>query len=671
MQFLYPWVLWLSSLIVIPIIIHLFYFRRFKTVYFSNNRLLDNVIKTSRSQQRIRNLLILLLRILFILMLVLAFAQPVIKNTETNNKNRQHIYALYIDNSFSMSQIGDKTSLLEENKSKAITFIQSLPHDAQFLILYNGNSEGFSRLLNANEAIKKISNIEISAYQWYWSTIFKKVNNILSSLNVDASVDYVFFTDGQKYAIDPAQWDNTSKNMYLFYASSPSNTNICIDTVYFEQPNHFIFQQEKIHISITNRGLEALSNIPLKIFINDTIKATTSVTLEVNENKKIEVSYQNPSSTWVKGIVEIDDFPVTFDNRYYFSYPLLKSYDIAVIGNYNEYLDAFFKSDSNCKVQYFDPSQLKIELLYRYTSIVVNTSSINSGLWDALVRYVSNGGCVVYILNNDNNEKINQFFNPLGINLEQTDTSKIFIKPPSYEIPFYKNLFKSKVQQANMPWVRNYRNINYTSSVFPLLTLENNRNVLVQRNYNRGKWFIFSFAFDKNSTNLTSHPLFVAILHKIIQLSQPNHEIAYYINENNTIRIDADTILEQGIRLNHLQSQKSITPIQRFSFNELILYLNNIDFEDGHYQVLPYNNRFISLNYERKESNLQFYKPDELTEILSNKNIKTSIIQTSDSRQIISEIAINASGRPLWKWFLIASLIFIVGEMLIIKFWNP
>lgn len=76
MHFLYPWVLWFSFLVAIPIIIHLFYFRRYKTVYFSRNDLLESVIKQSRSQQKLRNLVILMLRILFVLFLVLAFAQP-------------------------------------------------------------------------------------------------------------------------------------------------------------------------------------------------------------------------------------------------------------------------------------------------------------------------------------------------------------------------------------------------------------------------------------------------------------------------------------------------------------------------------------------------------------------------------------------------------------------
>ena len=43
MQFLYPSFLWTLLALAIPIIIHLFYFRRFKRVYFTNVKFLKEV----------------------------------------------------------------------------------------------------------------------------------------------------------------------------------------------------------------------------------------------------------------------------------------------------------------------------------------------------------------------------------------------------------------------------------------------------------------------------------------------------------------------------------------------------------------------------------------------------------------------------------------------------
>jgi len=83
MQFLYPAFLWALTALSIPIILHLFYFRRYKKVYFSNLRFLREVKEETSARNRLRNLLILLARILAMAFIILAFAQPVIPLNES------------------------------------------------------------------------------------------------------------------------------------------------------------------------------------------------------------------------------------------------------------------------------------------------------------------------------------------------------------------------------------------------------------------------------------------------------------------------------------------------------------------------------------------------------------------------------------------------------------
>ena len=78
MSFLYPNFLWALFAVSIPIIIHLFNFRRYKTLYFSNVKFLKDVQEETRSKSQIKQLLILLSRILLITSLVFAFSQPFI-----------------------------------------------------------------------------------------------------------------------------------------------------------------------------------------------------------------------------------------------------------------------------------------------------------------------------------------------------------------------------------------------------------------------------------------------------------------------------------------------------------------------------------------------------------------------------------------------------------------
>ena len=77
-QFFYPSVLWALFALIIPIIIHLFSFRRFKTVYFSNISFLNSLKSESKSKRKIKNILLLLTRILLFALLIIAFAKPYI-----------------------------------------------------------------------------------------------------------------------------------------------------------------------------------------------------------------------------------------------------------------------------------------------------------------------------------------------------------------------------------------------------------------------------------------------------------------------------------------------------------------------------------------------------------------------------------------------------------------
>src|SRR5689334_18408547 len=99
MSFLYPTFLWALLALAIPIIIHLFNFRKTTRIYFSNTRFLKQVKESTTAKRRLKHYLILLSRLLFLSLLVIAFAQPIIPAREQLGSNRNII--LYIDNSFS------------------------------------------------------------------------------------------------------------------------------------------------------------------------------------------------------------------------------------------------------------------------------------------------------------------------------------------------------------------------------------------------------------------------------------------------------------------------------------------------------------------------------------------------------------------------------------------
>jgi hypothetical protein len=78
MIFLYPSVLFFLLALAIPIIIHLFNFRRYKKIYFSNVAFLKNIQTESEKKSKLKHLLVLLSRLLAFAALIVAFSQPYI-----------------------------------------------------------------------------------------------------------------------------------------------------------------------------------------------------------------------------------------------------------------------------------------------------------------------------------------------------------------------------------------------------------------------------------------------------------------------------------------------------------------------------------------------------------------------------------------------------------------
>lgn len=138
MTFLNPYFLFALFAVAVPIIIHLFNFRKYKKVFFSNVRYLQELKLEIRRKSQLRNLIVLLLRILAITALVFAFAQPYIPHKQQSaNPKAVNYISIYIDNSFSMQAEGSRGSLIDEAKHKAIEIASAYRSGDHFQLLTN------------------------------------------------------------------------------------------------------------------------------------------------------------------------------------------------------------------------------------------------------------------------------------------------------------------------------------------------------------------------------------------------------------------------------------------------------------------------------------------------------------------------------------------------------
>ena len=84
-----PQILYALLALAIPIIIHLFNFRKHEKIYFSSIRFLEEIKTKNKKKRNLKNLLILLSRLLALAFLIIAFAKPYTPvNKDEKNANK-------------------------------------------------------------------------------------------------------------------------------------------------------------------------------------------------------------------------------------------------------------------------------------------------------------------------------------------------------------------------------------------------------------------------------------------------------------------------------------------------------------------------------------------------------------------------------------------------------
>ena len=197
MKFLFPEILWGLLAIAVPILVHLFNFRKFKKVLFSNVEMLKDIKQETKSKSKLKHLLILLSRILAITCIVFAFAQPYIPVGEQESSLDANAVSIYIDNSFSMESENEKGRLLDLAKNKALEILEIYNSTDQFQVLNNDFESRHQRLVSREEAVELIEEIKLSPNSKMLNEVISRQRDLLIQEDDSQLMSYVV-SDWQK-----------------------------------------------------------------------------------------------------------------------------------------------------------------------------------------------------------------------------------------------------------------------------------------------------------------------------------------------------------------------------------------------------------------------------------------------------------------------------------------
>jgi len=672
MKFVYPEFLYALFAIAIPIIIHLFNFRKFKKIYFSNVEFLKEVQLQTKAKSKLKHLLILLSRILAIVFLVFAFAQPFIPSSDNDVSNQNNVVGIYIDNSFSMESTGENGSLLNKAKTKAIEVVNSYRSTDKFILITNNFKVGDQRLLSNDEAIDKIEAITISSNCRQLSAIYSRNRDAINTSSFDNKSFYLF-SDFQKSTADFKEIKaDTLINCYLIPINATELTNLYIDSCWFNSPTHLLNQNEELTIKIKNNSDNDLENIPIKLFINNQNVVPASFSVKAKNETTLTLNYRNKTSGIQQGRVELRDSPVVMDDNFYFSYDISDNINILGIGTIkNEIaLSSIYNTDSVFNYSNYNVTQLDYSFIKKSNLIVMHhLEKVNSGLSNSLKSFIDNGGSLlIFPSNKIDFDNYREFLSLIGVNYYTAiDSLSNKVKEINLKHPIYNNVFDDQPKEnLNLPIVSSHYLISKGTTSFKndILTLKNGNPFLTEYKVGKGSIYLSAVSLEKTSSNFTNHALFVPTLYNIALLSQKNYPLFHIIGSNSTIEL---AHLEKD-NVYHIKNNTiDIIPRVRNSNSNTTIFVNN-EIETAGNFVLENTKTNIGLayNYDRSESDLSFLSSSEIDEVIKSKLLNAHYIDLTNKtiKSALSELNI---GIKYWKYCIILALLFLAVEIILIK----
>lgn len=665
MNFLQPAFLFGLFAVSIPIIIHLFNFRKAKKVYFSNTRFIQAVKKNTSSKRKLRHLLILFSRILFITFLVLAFAQPIIPS-RTGGQLVDNVY-IYVDNSLSMTNsTEDGNTGLDVALGTVEKILDIYPTNTNYKLLTNDFAPFSNSLKSKDEVRELITEVRRS----HVSRSFEEVLNRFDAdwLNQeDQNNEIYFISDFQKSTIGDFQEQDTSRRIYLIPIAFPEYQNVYVDTVFLENPFLMSDEANNLNITLRNNGGENVEGLNLKVFVNDVQSSTSSMNLEPNSTNSVKIALSMPLQPVNKVRIDFEEFPVSFDNEFYLV--LNKSDRINIVeitgNNASGPVEKVFSNNSLFNFTSQPISNVDYSLINQADLVILNNvDDPENALNEVLKNFYQEGGSLMVIPGENPSQQA--YSDLLGVKIIRAfNLEQMPLREPEYENPFYENIFESTDGNIQMPQVS--PNIIWEGGAQNLLSLRNGMKYLSRVGE---RMYLLGSPLDEEYGNFPRHALFVPIMYRIAALSKNVTNRLYFSISEDVYTVELDSLDRKTVyRL--IAEEEEYIPGQRIVGNNLYLEIPKYTLTKGFYDIYGEENFLgtIALNIDERESKLSAYSEAELEDQFENLQ-NVSVFDVGNSKEAEADIKELKFGTPLWKYALILSLLFLLVEVLLIRFFK-
>ena len=635
-------------------------------------RFLREVKEETSARNKLRNLLILLMRCLAVAFLVFAFAQPFIPVSEDTFQGAKSV-SVFVDNSFSMQSFGEDLPLLDRSKQRAAEIISAYTEEDKFQVLTHELRADQQRYLSRTEALLEIEKISITPAVTPLSDVVDRQVR-LSKTNPDAPLVSYLISDFQRSITDLRPLDSSAQ-LILVPVQSVQEKNVTIDSAWFEVPVQMLNQTSKLIIRVTNYSSDKIENIKLTSSVDGQEKPVNTLELPAGESVYDTANLTILKTGWHQVILRITDFPVQFDDTYFLTFYVDEEINILAINGLqnNPRLDAAFESNPHFNLENQNIAQLNYSTFQNYDLIVLNeVTEITSGMAEEIFGFAESGGRVLFFPAADQPaEAYSTFLTRCGANtFAKYDTTQRTVGRINTEEFLFSNVYISTNRNLRLPVTEaNYlTNTIQSNASERILTYRDGSAFIEKYDIGRGSLIVCTAPLSTEINDLSKNAeIFIPLLYKAAVTTGRKSPIAYVIGGSELIEIQtSDTKAERVFTFKGaVEFIPGITPL---GSKTLLDPAGQIQ-EAGFYDLMSGQELagVYAFNYDRTESPLSYLSIEELRD--SYEGFADVWVETA--RASLSKlIAEKEHGIILWRWCIILALTFLGLEILLIRFWK-
>ncbi|MFM1772912.1 MAG: hypothetical protein RLZZ71_2054 [Bacteroidota bacterium] len=678
MRFVHPEILWALTALAVPVLIHLFNFRRYKKIAFSNVSFLKEVKSETTKSSKIRHLIILICRLLAFAALILAFAQPFFPTALSEKMNGSRAVSVYIDNSLSMQGQQDGVSFLETSKQKASALVSSFSNNDRFQIISNNFKGSDQRLLSKDEALQSIQDISFSPETKQISSVFDRQRDLLEKSAADIHL-YYWISDFQRNTFDIQDITNVqNENVTAIPATLQKQKNISIDSICFSTPQRILNNSDTLLVVIQNHSSEEISNVPLSVELDGIQKAVSAVSLPGNGIATVPVAFSTTQTGFHYGSVRINDFPLVFDDVHYFAYTISEKINILnIIGSEQQSIAQLFSEDPQYNFNTVNASSVSTEAIQSSNFIVVQgVQSLSPQLIGDLSSYIEQGGTAFLVPHSVSD--LLSYNNLLGrcnsVQLGAKSNTALSAITVDLNNSFYSPAFERLQNNASLPSASLHFPLNNGNlQSIPLISFQDNTPLLAQTNFGKGRLFVCAVSALKTESTFLSHALFPVSLLRAAETSAAAQQLYYQLGKESFITLSHTPTTAEGLfEISSTNNSRSFIAQSRNVGGQTEVFLPTEINESGFYALKEnsVNLMPLAMNFNNAESSVDLISGGELMKLAQQIGLTEFSIKDANAEMLQSLATELGGGISLWKYLIYAALFFLALEIVFIKLWK-